>query len=99
MAFKLKKHKRKSKLLARLKQLKAKKSLTTKEKKEMDRLLVALNRKSAGKIESKKLNNKKQDEVAIAIFNGDNNLSDLNIGHLQSAAGMYRRGRIDNRKA
>ena len=45
-----------------------------------------------------KLNNEKQNSVAVSIYNGDNNLADLNMGHLQSAAGMYRRGRIDNRK-
>ena len=101
MAFKLKRHRRannKSNLLKRLRILKAKKSLTKQEEAEMDRILIALGRKRTNKIESKKLNNQKQNEIAVSIYNGDNNLSDLNIGHLQSAAGQYRRGRIDNRK-
>ena len=101
MAFKLKRHRRannKSNLLKRLRILKAKKSLTKQEEAEMDRILIALGKKRTNKIESKKLNNQKQNEVAVSIYNGDNNLSDLNIGHLQSAAGQYRRGRIDNRK-
>ena len=102
MAFKLKrdrKSNKKSKLLKRLKELEAKKSLTLKEETEMDNILVMLNKKRTNKIESKKLNNNKQDEVAKAIYNGDNNLANLNIGHLSSAAGNYRRGRIDNKKA
>tara|TARA_R100001440_G_scaffold50922_2_gene70901 strand:+ start:2404 stop:2712 length:309 start_codon:yes stop_codon:yes gene_type:complete len=101
MAFKLKRHRRannKSNLLKRLRILKAKKSLTKQEEAEMDRILIALGKKRTNKIESKKLNNEKQNEVAVSIYNGDNNLSDLNIGHLQSASGQYRRGRIDNRK-
>ena len=101
MAFKLKRHRRannKSNLLKRLRILKAKKSLTKQEEAEMDRILIALGKKRTNKIESKKLNNQKQNEVAVSIYNGDNNLSYLNIGHLQSAAGQYRRGRIDNRK-
>jgi len=101
MAFKLKRNRKANKktvLLKRLKELKAKKSLNEAEKAEMDRILVALGKKRTNKIESKKLNNQKQNEVAVSIYNGDNNLSDLNIGHLQSAAGQYRRGRIDNRK-
>ena len=101
MAFKLKRNRRsnkKSKLLKRLKELEAKKSLTPKEKIEMDGILVMLNKKRVNKIESKKLNNNKQDEVAKAIYNGDGNLSDLNIGHVTSAAGNYRRGRIANFK-
>ena len=101
MAFKLKRHRRannKSNLLKRLRILKAKKSLTKQEEAEMDRILIALGKKRTNKVESKKLNNQKQNEIAVSIYNGDNNLSDLNIGHLQSAAGQYRRGRIDNRK-
>tara|TARA_R100001594_G_scaffold38569_1_gene69905 strand:- start:1 stop:309 length:309 start_codon:yes stop_codon:yes gene_type:complete len=101
MAFKLKRDRRsnkKSKLLKRLKELKARKSLTSKEQAEMDRILVVLKKKRANKIESKKLNNNKQDEIAKAIYNGDSDLSNLTIGHLQSAAGQYRRGRIANFK-
>lgn len=101
MAFKLKrdrKSNKKSKLLKRLKELKAKKSLTPKEKLEMDTILVALKKKRTNKIESKKLNNNKQDEIAKVVYNGDSNLSDLNLGHLTSTTGSYRRGRIANFK-
>jgi len=101
MAFKLKRHRRakkKNSLLKRLRELEAKKSLTTAEKLEKDQILASLGRKKVNKIESKKLNNEKQNSTAVSIYNGDSNLSDLTIGHLQSAAGMYRRGRIDNRK-
>ena len=101
MAFKLKRHRRAKKkgaLLKRLKELEAKKSLTPTEEVEKENILAALGRKKVNKIESKKLNNEKQNSVAVSIYNGDNNLADLNMGHLQSAAGMYRRGRIDNRK-
>jgi len=101
MAFKLKRDRRsnkKSKLLKRLKELEAKKSLTTKEKLEMDTILVALDKKSINKIESKKLNNEKQNEIAVSIYKGDVGLTDLNIGHVTSATGQYRKGRIDNRK-
>ena len=99
MAFKLKRHrksnKKKGSLLKRLKELQAKKPLTDAERVEMDGILAKLNKTKTKAIKSKKLNNNKQDEVAKAIYNGDNNLSDLKLGHLQSAAGNYRRGRID----
>ena len=101
MAFKLKRHRKpnkKSVLLKRLKELKAKKSLTTAEEVEMGKILVMLGKKRTNKINSKKLNNNKQNEIAVSIYNGDDNLSDLNTGHLQSAAGQYRRGRINNMK-
>jgi len=101
MAFKLKRHRKdnkKSSLLKRLKQLEAKKSLSKKEKEELDNILVLLGKKKTNNIESKKLNNNKQNEVAVAIYSGDKDLTDLNIGHVTSAAGQYRRGRIDNRK-
>ena len=101
MAFKLKrrrKSKNKSKLLVRLKELKAKKSLTLKEKMEMDKILSMLDKKRTNKIESKKLNNNKQDEIAKTVYNGDENLENLNIGHLTSTVGNYRKGRIANFK-
>ena len=101
MAFKLKRNRRankKNQLLKRLKVLKSKKSLTKQEEAEMDRILVMLGKKRTNKIDSKKLNNNKQNEVAVSIYKGDEDLDNLNMGHLQSAAGMYRRGRIDNHK-
>ena len=64
----------------------------------MDRILVVLGKKRTNKIESKKLNNNKQNEVAVSIYNGDNDLNDLTVGHVTSAAGQYRRGRISNFK-
>ena len=102
MAFKLKRNRKsnkKSVLLKRLKVLRSKKVLSQKDKNEIENILRLLGKKRSGKIESKKLNNNKQNEEAISIYNGDSNLGDLNMGLLQSASGMYRRGRIDNRKA
>ena len=98
MAFKLKRDRKSNKKSKLLKRLKAKKSLTPKEKIEMDTILVALKKKRTNKIESKKLNNNKQDEIAKVVYNGDSNLSDLNLGHLTSTTGSYRRGRIANFK-
>ena len=104
MAFKLKRNRRsnnKSKLLKRLKELKAIKSLTLKEKAEMDRILVLLGKKQINAFYpgfANWINNNNQDEVAVAIYSGDNNLNDLTIGHVTSAAGQYRRGRIANFK-
>lgn len=99
MAFKLKRHrksnKKKGSLSKRLKELQAKKLLTSSEKVEMDGILAKLNKTKTKTIKSKKLNNNKQNEVALSIYNGDSNLSDLRIGHLKSAAGQYRRGRIN----
>lgn len=68
MAFKLKRDRRSNKktmLLKRLKELKAKKSLTSGEKAEMERILIVLKKKRTNKIESKKLNNNKQDETIV----------------------------------
>ena len=109
MAFKLKRHrklKKKDKLLKRLKELKAKKSLTPKEKVEMSTILALLKKKRTNKIESKKLNNDKQNEkisININITNDINtgtsgNNSDLMPGHIRSTTGSYRRGLIDNQK-
>ena len=101
MAFKLKRNRKsnkKSKLLKRLKELKAMKTLTAKEQSEMDRILVMLGKKQTNKIESKKLDNNNQDEIAKIIYNGDSDLSDLTIGHVTSTTGQYRKGRIANFK-
>ena len=70
-------------------------------KKEMLKLKLAMSKKKlAGKpkskVKSSKLNNNKQNEPAVAIFNGDEDLSSLNMGHLQLASGSYRKGRINN---
>ena len=110
MAFKLKKDKKsnkKSRLLKRLKELEAKASLTPKEQAEISKILSMLKKKRNNKIESKKLNNNKQDETISINININN---DVNTGkstkdldwstpdHYKSAAGQYRKARIDNRK-
>ena len=107
MTFKLKKDrkpKKKSRLLKRLKELEAKKSLTSEEEVELGKILAMLDRKRTSRIESKKLNNNKQNE-AITINININNTSeptrDINWStpdHYSSAAGTYRKSRIDNRK-
>ena len=89
MAFKLKRHRKKKKKKLSKKELLLKKLALMRKKME---------KKAKKKIKSKKLNNNKQNEVAVAIYNGDSGLNDLTTGHLASAAGQYRRGRIDNRK-
>ena len=90
MAFKLKRHRKKKKKLS---------------KKELLLKKIALMNKKFGKairkIKSKKLNSEKinnQHPIAVSINKGDAELKDLNMGHLSSAAGNYRKGRIDNRK-
>ena len=107
MAFRLKKDKKsknKSRLLKRLKELEAKKSLTPEEKVEIEKILAVLDRKRNNKIESKKLNNNKQNEavtINININNTSESTRDINWStpdHYASAAGTYRKSRIDNRK-
>lgn len=107
MAFRLKKDKKsknKSRLLKRLKELEAKKSLTPEEKVEIEKILAMLDKKRNNKIESKKLNNNKQNEtisINININNTSESTRDINWStpdHYASAAGTYRKSRIDNRK-
>ena len=107
MAFRLKKDKKsknKSRLLKRLKELEAKKSLTPEEKVEIEKILAMLDKKRNNKIESKKLNNNKQNEtisINITINNTSESTRDINWStpdHYASAAGTYRKSRIDNRK-
>ena len=107
MAFRLKKDKKsknKSRLLKRLKELEAKKSLTPEEKMEIEKILAMLDKKRNNKIESKKLNNNKQNEtisINININNTSESTRDINWStpdHYASAAGTYRKSRIDNRK-
>ena len=89
MAFKLKRHRKKKKKKLSKKEMLLKKLALMRKKME---------KKAKKKIKTKKLNNNKRNEVAVAIYNGDNALKDLTIDHLASAAGQYRKGRIDNRK-
>ena len=89
MAFKLKRHRKKKKKKLSKKEMLLKKLALWKKKME---------KRAKKKIKTKKLNNNKQNEVAVAVYNGDDTLKDLTIGHVTSAAGQYRRGRIDNRK-
>ena len=89
MAFKLKRHRKKQKKKLSKKELLLKRLALMRKKME---------KKGKKKIKTKKLNSNKQDEVAVAIYSGDNMLKDLTIGHVTSAAGQYRKGRIDNQK-
>ena len=89
MAFKLKRHRKKRKKKLSKKEMLLKKLALWKRKME---------KKAKKKVKSKKLNNNKQNEVAVAIYDGDSTLKDLTIGHVTSASGQYRRGRIDNQK-
>ena len=109
MPFKLKRKRRpnnKSVLLKRLKELEDKDTLTSSEEEELDNILNLLNKKRTNKIESKKLNNTKQNEPVVVnvsinnVVNGNVSKSDpvLNADHFKSVAGSYRGGRIDNRK-
>ena len=93
MAFKLKK--------IRLKRKKKKKRLT---KEELGKKRLAIIKK---KIKSKKLNNTKLNEAITINININNDINTgesnkepnwSNIDHYASAAGAYRKGRIDNRK-
>ena len=98
MAFKLKRHRKKKK-----------KRLTREElrKKKLALIKKALEKVRKKKIKSKKLNNDKQDEMISININITN---DINTGestkdldwstpdHYKSAAGTYRKARIDNRK-
>ena len=99
MAFKLKRNRIKRK----------KKRLTKEElrKKKLALIKKALRKVKNKKIKSKKLNNNKQNEpISISI----NITNDINTGetardinwstpdHYASAAGTYRKSRIDNRK-
>ena len=108
MALKRKrKSNKKSKLLKRLEELITKDSLTVEEQDEMDKIIATLNKKRTNRIESKKLNNNKQNETVTVNININN---DTNTGrstkdldwstpdHYKSAAGQYRGARIDNRK-
>ena len=102
-----KKSNKKSRLLKRLKELEAKSSLTPEEKAEISKILSMLKKKRNNKIESKKLNNNKQDETISIEININNDINtgeptrDINWStpdHYASAAGTYRKSRIDNRK-
>ena len=99
MAFKLRRSRIKRK----------KKRLTKEELRKNNRALIkkALKKVKTKKIKSKKLNNNKQNEpISISI----NITNDINTGepardidwstpdHYASAAGTYRKSRIDNRK-
>lgn len=89
MAFKLKRHRKKKKKKLSKKELLLKKLALARKKLKKNKF----------KIKSAKLDNNKQDLIAKAIYKGDENLENLSLGHLSSAAGSYRRGRIDNKKA
>ena len=106
MLSKLKRHRKpikKSALLKRLKALRAKKNISQEDRDEIKEILRLLDKKKTNKIESKKLNNNKQDEkISINInINTGEPTRDINWStpdHYSSAAGTYRKARIDNRK-
>ena len=99
MAFKLKRSR-----------LRRKKKRLTKEelrKKKAALIKKALKKVKLKKIKSKKLNNKKQNEAISISINITNDVNtgeptqDINwstTDHYASAAGTYRKSRIDNRK-
>ena len=98
MAFKLKRHrqKRKKKLVSKEDLRKQKLALKNKIKSKIKK-----------KIKSKKLNSKKQDETISINININNDINTgestrepnwSTIDHYASAAGTYRKSKIDNRK-
>tara|TARA_Y100001963_G_C6740234_1_gene428556 strand:- start:64 stop:387 length:324 start_codon:yes stop_codon:yes gene_type:complete len=106
MTPKLKRHRKpikKSALLKRLKVLRAKKNISQEDRDEIKEILRLLDKKKTNKIESKKLNNNKQDEkisINININTGEptRDIDWSTPDHYSSAAGTYRKSRIDNRK-
>ena len=104
---------KKSALLKRLKVLESMEVLSEEDEKEIEEILRLLNKKRTNKIETKKLNNQKQNEesvfkskmqdINISInVNGVDNKKDLDWStpdHYKSASGQYRKARIDNRKS
>tara|TARA_R110001592_G_scaffold70176_1_gene215057 strand:+ start:1181 stop:1477 length:297 start_codon:yes stop_codon:yes gene_type:complete len=97
MAFKLKRNRRKKKKILSKEDLRKRKLALMKRK---------LKRVALKKIKSKKLNNNKQDEkisISINITNDNTGESTKDLDwstpdHYKSAAGSYRKARIDNRK-
>ena len=85
-------------LILKLKQIIFKYAINNDDKSKINDILSKLSGNPNTKIQSDKLNNNKQDEIAKAIYNGDSNLENLNLGHLSSTTGSYRRGRIANSK-
>tara|TARA_R100001463_G_scaffold19640_1_gene48265 strand:+ start:909 stop:1196 length:288 start_codon:yes stop_codon:yes gene_type:complete len=82
-------------IISRLKGILSKYAISETDKREIDGILARLEGRPGTSIESTKLNNNKQNEVAKVIYNGDNNLDNLNLEHLSSASGTYRKGRVD----
>tara|TARA_R100001230_G_C5498130_1_gene43146 strand:- start:71 stop:418 length:348 start_codon:yes stop_codon:yes gene_type:complete len=103
---------KKSALLKRLKVLESMEVLSEEDEKEIEEILRLLNKKRTNKIETKKLNNQKQNEESVfkskmqdininININGMDNKKDLDWStpdHYKSASGQYRKARIDNRK-
>ena len=104
---------KKSALLKRLKVLESMEVLSEEDEKEIEEILRLLNKKRTNKIETKKLNNQKQNEESVfkskmqdininININGMDNKKDLDWStpdHYKSASGQYRKARIDNRKS
>jgi hypothetical protein len=97
------KTKKKSALLKRLKVLESMEVLSEEDEKEIEEILRLLNKKRTNKIETKKLNNNKLNETISINININNSEPSRDIDwstpdHYSSAAGTYRKARIDNRK-
>jgi hypothetical protein len=94
---------KKSALLKRLKVLESMEVLSEEDEKEIEEILRLLNKKRTNKIETKKLNNNKLNETISINININNSEPSRDIDwstpdHYSSAAGTYRKARIDNRK-
>lgn len=85
-------------LISRLRGIISKYTMSATDKQEVDGILSKLEGKTSNKIQSTKLNNNEQNNIAKAIYEGDSNLDNLTVGHLTSTTGSYRRGRIDLKK-
>ena len=86
---------RNTNFVSRLKSILSKYAISETDKREIDGILSRLEGRPGTRIESTKLNNNKQDNIAKVIYKGDSNLNNLKMGHLKSTTGNYRRGRID----
>ena len=107
MAFKLKRHRKKRKNKRLTKEELRKKKIALMKKELGMKVKKKAKEAIKKKIKTKKLNNNKQNEMISISINITN---DINTGestkdldwstpdHYQSAAGQYRKARIDNRK-
>ena len=83
-------------LLKELKEIIFKYPISETDRAAINKICYEMQGKPGDKIKSGKLNNDMQNS-AVKIYMGDAELKDLNMGHLSSTSGMYRRGRIRNK--